>query len=430
MSAPTLPTTRRLSLQTSTHHHINHIIIKFMDIIKFMSHGSVLSLGYSTMISCQTSHRKDIDNRRHYHHRHRRHGNGNGYRLIFFIFIFIGTLVDYPCVNGQVDDLDDLDCKPSALVTNECNVNDNSDSEEDDYKESDVEEEDDGELDPDDDEEDGNKNLSSIDEDTKKKLMKKLSDTKDIKEPKQCVHPDPNGPNIVRGDGITLDDAKVDKCLDIWETGTNQLNNLFPRGCSPNHPGWLCVVHINCAEESVYDISVVDRNTHTALMSILVLRESIKLMGVGLSASTKRHWFYWEEYKVSPPDQGQYRVQREADRDVALLSNLNCVPTNVIARSSTHSFMRGPFTIERTDTDIRANDRVANMMYKPYGASKYHEINSEWIDEFHGRVPPRKIDLTKVKCIVLIEKEGSLLYFTRFILCSYTHSYILLISSY
>ena len=126
-----------------------------MDIIKFMSHGSVLSLGYSTMISCQTSHRKDIDNRRHYHHRHRRHGNGNGYRLIFFIFIFIGTLVDYPCVNGQVDDLDDLDCKPSALVTNECNVNDNSDSEEDDYKESDVEEEDDGELDPDDDEEDG-----------------------------------------------------------------------------------------------------------------------------------------------------------------------------------------------------------------------------------------------------------------------------------
>ena len=309
--------------------------------------------------------------------------------------------MDFSGVSGQVNST--TTDKPSALNANECN-NDSSGSEEEEFKESDVGEEDDEELDSD--EDDGNNNLSSIDEDTKNKLMNKLPDLEGIKEPKQCVHPDPTGPNIVRGDGMILNDAKVDKCLEIWRAGTNQLNNLFPTGCSPNHPGRLCVVHVNCADENIYDVSVVHLNTHTALMSILNLRESIKLMNVGLWTSLKRHWFYWEEYKVSPPDQGQYQSQRQAELDVALLSNLLCVPTHVIARSSTKSFVRGPFTIERTDNDVRPNEHLADMMWKPYGASKYHEINEEWVDEFHGRVPVRKMDLTKVKCLVLIEKEG------------------------
>ena len=94
------------------------------------------------------------------------------------------------------------------------------------------------------------------------------------------------------------------------------------------------------------------------------------------------------------------------------MSNLLCLPTSVLYRSSTKSFFYGPPGVTITRPELAStSDHVALINQKPYGASKAgHEINVEWAHEYHRVVPIRTIaNIDKVKCIVLVEKEGKLI---------------------
>ena len=90
------------------------------------------------------------------------------------------------------------------------------------------------------------------------------------------------------------------------------------------------------------------------------------------------------------------------------MSNLLCLPTLVLYRSSTKSFFYGPpgVTIKRPEL-ANTPEYEATINQKPYGASKGHEINVEWALEWNRAMPVRQItNFDKVKCIVLVEKEG------------------------
>ena len=245
--------------------------------------------------------------------------------------------------------------------------------------------------------------------------VKKPDDLKNKPSPKKCIHPNPNGVNIVRNDGFILGTAKVNSLLKVFTTASDVLNNMgggieiVGGGCSPvHHPGMMCIAHVNL-DEDVYDISIVTPEKYARLKSMVNLRNSILLMNDPelYDFVPKRHVFYWEEYKIHPPDRGHYRKQQQAERDIAHLSNAVCIPTTALYPSSTHAYMRGPPDVTIRRPEQPPNEQVATIYNKPYGQTKYHELNHEWADEFNRRVPPREFEnFEKVKCVVLIEKEG------------------------
>jgi len=291
--------------------------------------------------------------------------------------------------NGDDDDVDSSDSGDSGDCSDYIELQDSSD------------------------EEDAQDTSQPLNEEHKSSLLKKLKvkkppDMKDIKRPNKCIHPNPNGAaNIVRNDGITLNTVYVNTQLETFITASDVLNNMIG-GCSPLHPGMKCAVHVNL-EREVYDISIVTPEKYARLKSLVNLRESILLLNDPelIDFVPKRHPFYWEEYKERPPDRGLYRQQRQAERDIAYLANLICIPTTALYPSSSHAYMRGPEGVTIIRPELPAGEQVATLYNKPYGASKWHELNHEWRDEFDGRVPPRDIQgLEKVKCVVLIEKEG------------------------
>ena len=185
----------------------------------------------------------------------------------------------------------------------------------------------------------------------------------------------------------------------------------------------MCVVHINCPSptEDVNDISMVTVNTYRALHSAIALRANIlSINWPWLKDTTKRGFFYWEKRKVStnialpatalatPPDRGLYLNQKQAEADIALLSNLLCVQTPPIYRSSTKSTFYGPsgVTIVRPEL-INTPSHVAHVDHMPFGDERGYVINAEWHFEYNRIVTQRVFtNFDQVKCIVLVEKES------------------------
>ena len=272
---------------------------------------------------------------------------------------------------------------------------------------------DDDDDDDDDTEECAKDQYNTFNAEEKAKLMKTLPD--DLKGAKLnvCTYDEPKL-HIQRPDGAILDTAKINKCLKKFENANDVLNHNGAGSCSPGYPGMYCVVHVNCPSTNmeVYDISMVSEDTYYEIKSAILLRYEMLALNVPhIRDTTKRGFFYWEERKDTPPDLGYYTNQKYAEHLIAFLSNLLCVPTSVLYRSSTKSFFFGPpgVTIKRPEL-ANTQEYEATINQKPYGASKGHEINVEWALEWNRVLPVRKFtNFDKVKCIVLIEKEGKLI---------------------
>jgi len=313
---------------------------------------------------------------------------------------------------------------------------DNSDNQEESGEEEESEEDsdiepasdDDGEeeeLDDDIDIDTADDRFESFPDDKKSVLFDKLPldlDQDKVKKLKKCVYEDPLP--IQRSDGAVLDPAKMTSCIKKFRN-LNTALNPGGVGCSPGHPGMMCVVHINCPSptEDVNDISMVRVDTYRALQSAIALRANILSINwpwLKLKDTTKRGFFYWEKRKVStnialpatalatPPDRGLYLNQKQAEADIALLSNLLCVQTPPIYRSSTKSTFYGPsgVTIVRPEL-INTPSHVAHVDHMPFGDEKGYVINAEWHFEYNRIVTQRVFtNFDQVKCIVLVEKES------------------------
>lgn len=327
----------------------------------------------------------------------------------------------------------DDDRKPAAKRNNTC---EDTASQDEDHEESDADADDaeeDEEQDTDDDDDNDNEESTKdqyhiFDAKTKAKLMKKLpQDLKGVKL-NVCTYDEPKL-HIQRPDGAVLNTVKVNKCIEKFENANAVLNANGAGSCSATHPGMYCVVHLNCPSPTmdIYDISIVSQDTYNEISSAIVLRYDVLFLGLQeVRDTTKRGFFYWEERKVTPPDLGYYTQQKHAEQAIAYLSNLLCLPTSVLYRSSTKSFFYGPPGVTITRPELAStSDHVALINQKPYGASKGHEINVEWAHEYHRVVPMRKItNIDKVKCIVLVEKEGKSLLICMHCLVS-SHVYLL-----
>ena len=351
--------------------------------------------------------------------------------FIVLLFCSVFTLlcclvISAPAKKRKVDALS-ISSNSGTTCNEQGNNNTNNDNNEDDNEDdNDGNDSDFVEYEDDSDEEETDIDEGNIAEKEKKDLLNKLTPQNTIKvkkpadlkgkvDPKKCIHPNPNGVNILRNDGVILGTAKVNNLLKVFITASDVLNNMgggiaiAGGGCSPiHHQGMKCIAHVNLDEE-VYDISIVTPDKYARLKSLVNLRDSILIMNDPelFDFVPKRHAFYWEEYKIRPPDRGYYMEQRQAEKDIAHLSNAVCIPTTALYPSSTHAYMRGPPDVTIRRPELPANERVATIYNKPYGQTKFHELNHEWADEFNGRVPPREFEnFDKVKCVVLTEKEG------------------------
>ena len=250
---------------------------------------------------------------------------------------------------------------------------------------------------------DGTNHYLNVEEGLEDKLLSKFKGIK-VEKRKTCSVP-PLLDSILRGDGVVLTDALVSECIDLMMEANDILN---PGGvnCDPAHPNYFCMVKVDCVPgPAVYGVVLVGANRYSGALATVGTHDVLVEQDTD---TTKRDQFYLEEAKVKPPDAGLYFIQRKAEYDIALLSNLLCIPTTALKlRSSSKSFFLTPEGVTVTRPELTNRYRVAHTSEKPYGHSKGWEINSEWIDEPHGRVPQRTISgLENVECIMLIEKEG------------------------